>query len=85
MYILNGMRTRVQKWGNSLALRIPKPLAEEAGLHPSDEVEMSLENGDLRIAPARRRWRLEALVSKITKKNAHAEIETGPVRGREAW
>ena len=85
MYILSSMRTRVQKWGNSLALRIPKPIAEEVGLHPSDEVEISLDSGDLRISPARRRWRLETLVSKITKKNAHSEIETGPVRGREAW
>lgn len=46
---------------------------------------MSLENGSLRTASGRRRWRLDALVSRITKKNAHSEIETGPVRGREAW
>jgi antitoxin MazE len=85
MYILNGMRTRVQRWGNSLALRIPKPLAEEVGLQTADEVEISLDNGELRVTPARRRWRLETLVSKITRKNAHSEIETGPVRGREAW
>jgi antitoxin component of MazEF toxin-antitoxin module len=39
----------------------------------------------LRITPARRRWRLEDLLSRITKQNAHAEVETGPVRGREAW
>ena len=85
MYILNGMRTRVQRWGNSLALRIPKPLADEVGLRPADEVEISLDSGELRVTPARRRWGLETLVSKITKKNAHPEIETGPVRGREAW
>jgi antitoxin MazE len=85
MYILTGMRTRVQRWGNSLALRIPKPLAEEVGLQPSDEVEISLDGGELRVTPARRRWDLETLVSKITEKNAHSEVETGPVRGREAW
>ncbi|HTY42366.1 MAG TPA: AbrB/MazE/SpoVT family DNA-binding domain-containing protein [Thermoanaerobaculia bacterium] len=42
------MRTRVQKWGNSLAVRIPKPFAEGAGLKPATEIEVSLEKGTLR-------------------------------------
>jgi antitoxin MazE len=79
------MRTRVQKWGNSLAVRIPKPFAEGAGLQPSTEVELSLEKGELRVAAARPRWRLDQLLSKVTKRNRHAEIESGPVIGREVW
>jgi antitoxin MazE len=68
------MRTRVWKWGNSLAVRIPKRIAEEAGLRPSTEVEVSLENGELCLAPVRRRWRLDQLLSKVTKRNLHPEV-----------
>lgn len=79
------MRTRVQKWGNSLAVRIPKPFADEVGLRPSAEVEVFLKEGELRVAPVRTRWELTDLLSKVTPRNRHAEIETGPVAGREAW
>jgi antitoxin MazE len=79
------MRTRVQKWGNSLAVRIPKPFAEGAGLRPSTEVEIFLEKGELRLAPVRPRWDLNQLLSKVTKRNRHAEVETGPPAGREVW
>ncbi len=79
------MRTRVQKWGNSLAVRIPKPFAEGAGLRPSTEVEVSLEKGEVRLTPVRPRWRLAQLLSKVTKKNLHAEVDSGPAVGREAW
>jgi antitoxin MazE len=69
------MRTRAWKWGNSLAVRIPSAVAQEAGLAPSTEVEVSLENGELRIAPVRAGWRLDQLLSKVTKRNLHAEEE----------
>ena len=79
------MRTRVQKWGNSLAVRIPKPFAEGAGLRPSSEVEVSLEKGEVRLSPVRPRWKLRQLLSRVTKKNIHREVEAGPAVGREAW
>jgi antitoxin MazE len=79
------VRTKVQKWGNSLAVRIPKPFAEGAGLRPAAEVELLLENGALRLTPARRRWGLRRLLSRVTKQNLHAEVETGPAVGREVW
>ena len=79
------MRTKVQKWGNSLAVRIPKPFAEGAGLKVATEVEMSLERGSLRFSPVRRRWQLKALVSRITTRNRHAEVEAGQPAGRESW
>jgi antitoxin MazE len=79
------MRTKIQKWGNSLAVRIPKPFAEEAGFQPSTEVEVFLEEGELRVAPVRPRWELNQLLSKVTKRNRHAEVETGPLAGREIW
>ena len=79
------MRTRVQKWGNSLAVRIPKPFAEGAGLRPSSEVEMSLEKGEVRLSPVRPRWKLRQLLSKVTKRNLHTEVDSGLAVGREAW
>jgi antitoxin MazE len=79
------MRTRVQKWGNSLAVRIPKPFAEGAGLRQASEVEVSLENGELRVALASPRFRLEQLLSKVTTRNRHPEVESGPIAGREIW
>ena len=79
------MRTRVQKWGNSLAVRIPKPFAEGAGLKPSSEIEVSLEKGEVRLTPVRPRWKLRQLLAEVTKKNLHAETDSGPVVGREAW
>jgi len=79
------VRTKVQKWGNSLAVRIPKPFAESAGLRPSSEVEVSLEKGELRLSPVRPRWKLGQLISGVTRKNLHTEVDTGPTVGREAW
>ena len=79
------MRTRVQKWGNSLAVRIPKPFAEGAGLRPKSEVEVSLENGEVRLTPVRPQWKLRQLLSEVSKKNLHSEFDSGPAVGREAW
>ena len=79
------MRTKIQKWGNSLAVRIPKPFAESAGLKLATEVEVSLEKGTLRLSAVRPRWQLRALVSKVTTRNRHAEVEVGQPVGRECW
>ena len=79
------MRTKVQKWGNSLAVRIPKPFAEGAGLRPSSEIEVSLEKGEVRLSPVRPRWKLQQLLSGVTKKNIHREADSGQAVGREAW
>jgi antitoxin MazE len=79
------MRTRIQKWGNSLAVRIPKPFADEAGLQQSTEVEVSVEEGELRVAAVRPRWDLSKLLERVTKRNRHAEVDTGSLAGREVW
>ncbi len=81
------MRTRVQKWGNSLAVRIPKCFAEEAGLRDRLTVEISLAKGKLVVAPVadKRKFTLKRLLSQITPDNVHGEITTGEAVGREAW
>jgi len=80
------MRMKVQKWGDSLAVRIPKALAEAAGLEVSSEVELRVENGCLKIYPPRApRHTLEALVAQITPENRHEEWDIGPPVGKEIW
>ena len=80
------MRTRVQKWGNSLALRIPKPFATEIGLQRNSPVEMSLVDGRLVIVPVVEPTpTLERLLAQVSEDNLHGEIETGPATGKEVW
>lgn len=80
------MRVQVQKWGNSLALRIPKPFAEDVGVAEGTVVDVSVSKGRLIAAPVTpRRVRLEDLLRRVTKRNLHGETETGSPVGREAW
>jgi antitoxin MazE len=80
------MKTRVQKWGNSLALRIPKSFASEVGFQKETPVEVSLADGKLVVAPlSQPKPTLKQLLAKITKDNLHSEVDTGPAEGNEAW
>jgi antitoxin MazE len=80
------MRARIQKWGNSLALRIPKSFATQAGLQRETSVELSLADGKLIITPlAQPKPTLRQLLAKVTKENLHHEIDTGPTTGNETW
>ncbi len=80
------METRVQKWGNSLALRIPQAFAAEMGLSQESLVELVLEEGQLVIRPVRdEQYRLEDLLTAITPDNLHGEVDTGVSVGNEAW
>jgi antitoxin MazE len=80
------MKTRVKKWGNSLALRIPKTFAYEVGLKSDSPVEVSAKDGKLVIAPiAKPQLTLKQLLAKVTPENIHHEVETGPAIGKEEW
>jgi len=80
------MNARIQKWGNSLALRIPKAVAIEVGLADRTPVELMLQEGRLVVAPrARRGVRLDQLLAGITSENLHREVDTGPAIGDESW
>jgi antitoxin MazE len=80
------MRTRVQKWGNSLALRIPRAFAAEAGLRKEGPVDISLADGELVIRPlAERKLTLRQLLAGVTKENLHHETDTGHAVGKEVW
>ncbi len=78
------MRAEVKNWGNSLALRIPKALAEEVGLESGSRVELIAENGHLHVISVKRpRYTLEELAAQITPENRHDEWDTGPPVGKE--
>ena len=80
------MRLRVQKWGNSLALRIPKPFAEEARVKQGSVVDLSVAEGKLVAVPMKReKWSLSKLLEAVTKKNLHGETDFGQAVGREVW
>ena len=80
------MQTKIQKWGNSLGVRIPRSFATEARVDAGSTVDISLENGGLRIRPVRRRrYALGELLSKVTPRNLHEEVATRAPVGREAW
>jgi antitoxin MazE len=80
------MQTKIQRWGNSLGLRIPRSFAEEAGVEAGSPVDLSVRDGDLIIrASNRRTYRLSELLEKVTSKNLHDEVDTGEPVGREAW
>ena len=80
------MQTKVQKWGNSLGVRIPRGLAEEVGLGAATAVSLSAKNGDLVLRPSvPSRLRLADLLTDVTPENIHASIDTGDVVGAEAF
>jgi antitoxin MazE len=80
------MKTRVQKWGNSLALRVPKSFAAEAGLREGSPVELSIIGGKLVVQPVSEDpLTLGELLRGVTDQNLHGEWDTGPAVGREVW
>ena len=80
------MQARVQRWGNSLAVRIPKPFALEVGLEQNSVVTVSISKGKLILEPMLKpQYTLKQLLAEITTDNLHHEIETGSAVGNEAW
>ena len=80
------MESRVQKWGNSLAVRIPKAFAVEARLEEDSVVDITLVDGQIVVKPTEpQAWTLEDLLARITPENLHAEVDTGRPAGNEAW
>jgi antitoxin MazE len=73
----------VVRWGNSLAVRIPKPVAEKAGIQEGDSIEITAVRGEIKVRRKDRIPTLRALVSQITDENRYTEIATGSARGKE--
>ncbi len=76
--------SQLARWGNSLAVRIPKQVVESAELKEGEPLTLSVRKGGCVVMrPSRRKYRLEDLVSKITPRNRHEETDWGPAVGKE--
>jgi antitoxin MazE len=78
------MKTQVQRWGNSLAVRIPKAFASQLGVSENTTVELDLMNGILTMQVSDE-LTLDELLAGITDDNLHGEVDTGPAVGAEVW
>lgn len=80
------MKTKIQKWGNSLAVRIPKPFADDLGVGQDAEVELSLDDHELVIRPVSDpTYSLAELLDQVTDENLHDEVSAGDAVGAEVW
>ena len=79
------MLTTIQRWGNSLAVRIPKPFALQTALEENSEVDIAVEGDRIIVSAAKKEWELDELVSRITRRNSHKETAWGDRAGGEAW
>jgi antitoxin MazE len=75
---------QIVKWGNSLAVRIPKPVAEAAGVREGDAIVIEADEGHIRVRRKQRVPSLKELVAQITPENRYEEIPSGPPRGKES-
>ena len=86
LQLRGNMRLRVQKWGNSLALRIPAAFARETGLGPGADVDLELDGNRLIITPTSHGpYTLSGLLGSVTDENLHDAVETGRRQGQEVW
>lgn len=79
------MEAQIKRWGNSLALRIPKLVARQLALEVDTPVGLSCEGDALTIRPLKGRLRLGELLEQVSDANRHGEVQTGAPGGEEAW
>ena len=79
------MKVQIQKWGNSLALRIPKSFAVETNIEQGSTVEVTLVKDSIVMRPAKEDITLESLLAEVTEENLHSETDFGALKGNEAW
>ena len=78
-------KVQITKWGNSLAVRIPKPAAQMAKLKQGDEIEVVASPGKVELRSVRKQPTLAELVRRITPENRHGETDWGEAVGNEVW
>jgi len=79
------MKATIQKWGNSLAVRIPKNITNDTRLSEGSNVDIMVENGNIVLSPGKKEHSLKELLKNITIENIHSEISTGDQVGGEIW
>ena len=78
-----GADMRVRKWGSSLAVRIPKAIAEQWGVSEGSAIEMDARGEQ--VVMRKRNYDLDDLLDRITPDNLHPEQDTGEAQGKEEW
>ena len=80
------METTVQKWGNSLAIRLSKHVVEETDIREGSRVEVAVDDGKIVLeVMGKKQYSLRKLLAKVTRKNAHGEFDLGRPEGKEIW
>ena len=80
------MQTKITKWGNSLALRIPKSFALDANLRQNELVDISIDKEKIIITPiGKKEYSLDELLEGVSEDNLHGEFDTGVPVGKEIW
>jgi antitoxin MazE len=79
------MKATVQKWGNSLAIRIPKNITIDTKVSEGSTIDIMVENGNIILCPATKEYSLKELLKTVTNENIHSEVSTGEAVGGEAW
>ena len=76
-------KSQIYKWGSSLAVRIPKPITEQWGVHEGSAVEMALRGHQVLLRKTTDS--LAGMLATVTDENLHPEVDTGPAQDNEAW
>lgn len=80
------MKVKIQKWGNSLAMRIPKAFADQSMISEDKYVNLTLVDKKIVVEPVEeKQYVLKELIAGINKKNLHKEIDFGKPIGNEVW
>jgi antitoxin MazE len=80
------MKTKISRWGNSLALRLPRKLAASHNLEEGSAVEIIEDSGELKLRPLKEvKFGLNDLLAGVTDENRHGEVKTGSPVGKESW
>ena len=76
---------KLVRWGNGMAIRIPKALLRDANLQEGDTLSLTVRSGTIIAKPVKTKPVLEDLLAKVSPENVHGEMEWGTPRRREAW
>jgi len=80
------MRLQIQKWGNSLAFRIPKAFAQEIKISQGSEVDVGIKESCIVLKPmSKKKILLKDLLTRVNKSNIHSEADFGEKQGLEIW
>ena len=79
------MQATIKKWGNSLALRLPQNVATQMRLMEGTSVHIEIDDGSLRVTPARKKFKLSELLADEPKRAKPQEFDWGEAKGEEPW